>query len=148
MREKTKTIAEQLSAMVPKSLDDVIRKNRDKAGLRFSTEEDLAQIASQMPPGSKRAVPVSKWNLVTVWEHHAPPFVTLFGRNDDRNRTWSTSPVLQLDSQAKLLVTQSGTLYRLAGEQGTEEDLDLLHVCVWLRQSGAGDYFGIPAFFY
>lgn len=149
MAKQTKTVAEQIEAMIPRSLDDIIRLNRDKASLRFVTPEDLEPLACEIPP-SVRAVPISIWNLVTLTMHGEVPerHVLLLGRNDNENCTWCTSPVQCLDAKAVLLVTRSGTLYSLAGERGTEEDLDLMHLCVYLRRSGAGDAFGIPAFFY
>lgn len=145
------TVAELLETLVPKSIDDVIRLNRDKATLRFSTPEDLKPLASEIPP-SARAVPISRWNLITVALSPAgerpEQHVLLLGWNTVDRCTWNTSPVQRLDTAAGLLVTRSGTLYSLAGPQGAEEDLDLLHLCVYLRRSGAGDAFGIPAFFY
>jgi len=149
MAKRAMTVAEQIMDLIPKSIDDIIRLNRDKASLRFVTLEDLEPLASEIPP-SVRAVPISIWNLVTLTMHGDIPerHVLLLGRNDNENCTWCTSPVQCLDAKAGLLVTRSGTIYSLAGERATEEDLDLMHLCVYLRKSGAGDAFGIPAFFY
>lgn len=144
------TVGALLETLVPKSIDDIIRRHREHACLRFSTKEDLEPLASEILP-TVRAVPVSLWNLITLTLSHPKQreqHVFLFGWNDNENRTWNTSPVLQLDAAAGLLVTRSGTLYRLAGPQGTEQDLNLLHLCIYLRRSGAREYFGIPAFFY
>ena len=152
MSKKTRTVGEQIEAVMPKSIDDIIRKNRDKASLRFSTPQDLAPIAGEIPP-SARAVPISRWNLVTLalspdGERPVQVHVLVLGWNVNESCTWNTSPVQRYDTKAGLVTTRSGTLYRLAGPQGTDEDLDLIHLCIYLRGSGAGDLYGIPAFFY
>ena len=48
MRPKP-TVEEQLTAMIPKRLDDVIRKQRDLARLRFSTQDDLDNLWASVP---------------------------------------------------------------------------------------------------
>lgn len=146
----TKTFEEQVLAMIPKNLDDIIRLHRDRASLRISTQDDLQPLASNIPP-SQTAVPISRWHFITLDADTVPTrqqVVFLVGWNDNENRTWNTSPVKKFDAAAGLVVTRSGNTYRTAGPQGTEKDLDLLHICIFLRQTGVGDYFGIPAFFY
>ncbi len=143
------TVGAKLQALIPTSIDDVIRTNRDQASLRFSTQEDLGPLAGEILPGA-RAVPVSLWNFVTLCMHgeHPVQHVLLLGWNDNEDRTWNTSPVRRFDAAAGLVATRSGTIYTVAGPHGAEQDLDLVHLCIYLRQTGAGDFYGIPPFFY
>jgi hypothetical protein len=144
------TVEEQLQVLIPKNLDDIIRVHRDRLSLRISTEEDLQPLASRIPP-SPAAVPITRWNFITLDADTVPArrqVVYLFGWNDHQNQTWNTSQVRRFDAAAGLVVTRSGNTYRTAGPRGTETDLDLLHICVFLRETGVGDYFGIPPFFY
>ena len=140
------TVGEKLQALIPTSIDDVIRLNKDKASLRFSTKEDLEALAGEILP-SGRAVPIAFWNFVTLASSERQ-HVFLFGWNNDEGCTWNTSPVQAFDSRAGLIVTRSGSIYGLASPQGAEQDLDLVHLCVYLRKTGAGDFYGIPPFFY
>ena len=144
------TVEEQLQALIPKNLDDIIRLHRDRASLCISTQEDLQPLASNIPL-SPTAVPISRWHFITLDADTVPArtrVVFLVGWNDHENRTWNTSPVKRYDAAAGLLVTRSGNTYSTAGPQGTEKDLDLRHICIFLRKTGVGDHFGIPAFFY
>ena len=136
----------QLRAIRPDSLDNVIRAHRDLASLRLSTAEDLAPLKHAVPPADD-ADPISKWLFVTYHVHSGEAdakFVLLFGWNERAKQTWNTSPVLQHDPSTGFLVTRSGTTYRLAGQKGRPEDLDLLHVCAYLHTSKAGARLGVP----
>jgi len=144
----------QLRAILPSSLDEVIRLNRDKVSLRFSTEADLQMLAATIPSSTRGrrpnlfAVPISRWQFVTLDVHITEPFrqtVHLFGRNDVEARSWNTSPVLRLDRSTGRLITRSGTLYRLHGGRGANRDLDLLQLCAYLHTTSAGGCLGVPA---
>jgi hypothetical protein len=153
----TKTVEEQLKALIPSSIDDVIRAHKDQGSLRFSTNEDLRVLAATIPAGTDSKQyglfkgSISRWNLLTLDVHsevQQDKFVVLFGWNDSQGQTWNTSQIVRLDRGTGLLFTHSGSLYKLRGPQGTPDDLDLLHLCIYLHQTGAGRYFGVPHFFY
>ena len=152
-----KTVEEQLMALIPSSIDDVIRAHKDQASLRFSTDEDLRVLTATIPAGTDSKQyglikgSISKWNLLTLDVHskiQQDKFVVLFGWNDNEGQTWNTSPIVRLDRGTGLVFTYSGSLYRLQGPQGTPDDLDLLHLCVYMHQTGAGPHLGVPHFFY
>ena len=153
----TKTVEEQLMALIPSSIDDVIRANKDQVSLRFSTDEDLRVLAATIPAGLDIERPdlfkssISKWNLLTLNVHtevEQAKVIVLFGWNDNQRRTWNTSKVVRIDRGTGLLFTYSGSLYKLHGPQGTPDDLDLLHLCIYMHQTGLGEYLGVPHFFY
>ena len=153
----TKTVEEQLMALIPSSIDDVIRLHKDQVSLRFSTNEDLRALAATIPAGLDIERPdlfkssISKWNLVTLDVHseiQQDTVVVLFGWNDSQGQTCNTSPIVRLDRGTGLLFTHSGSLYKLQGPQGMPEDLDLFHLCIYMHQTGAGRYLGVPHFFY
>lgn len=152
-----KDIEVQLRAILPSSLDDVIRLNREKVSLRFSTETDLQVLAATIPASTNgtrpnlHVVPIARWHFVTLDVHIAKPHVKtvhVFGWNDSENKTWNTSPVIRLDRETGLLITRSGTLYKLQGARGKKKDLDLLHLCAYLHTTPAGEFLGVPYIFY
>ena len=155
---KQTTVEETLKAIMPSSLDDVIRKNRDMASLRFSTEDDLRVLRATIPVDTHGtrpnpyAIPISTWVFVTYDVHASEEMkqrtVHLLGLNEEQGHTWCTSPVQRLDRGTGLLTTRSGTLYRLSGPQGAPEKLDLLRLCGYLHKTQAGTVLGVPHIFY
>lgn len=146
-----KTVEEQLKAIFPSSIGDVIRAHRDIASLRFSTEADLSSLAATVKGSEHDGIPISTWLFVTL-DVHSPTLdqrtVHLLGMNESEAQSWCTSPVRQLDRDTKLLCTRSGTTYALKGAPGTEKDLDLLRLCAYLHQTPIGGYLGVPHIFY
>jgi len=144
---KLKTVEQQLQELLPKSLDDIIRKNRERASLRLATEADRRAIAHRIVP-TGRATPISRWNLITLDVRGADPirYTILVGWNDVTRTTWNTSPIVKLDAAAGLVLTRSGTLYGMSGK--SSDKIDLLCICAWLHQTPAGKFLGVPEFFY
>ena len=143
---KRKTVEQQLEELLPKSLDDIIRKNREHGSLRLATEADKRAIAHRIVP-TGRATPITRWNLITLDVRGSAPiqYTIMVGWNDVTGTTWNTSPIVKLDAAAGLVVTRSGTLYRMSGESGAK--IDLLCICAWLHQTPAGKFLGVPEFF-
>lgn len=144
------TVEEQLKALIPSSIDHVIRAHRDIVSLRLSTEADL-RVLSATITDSADSIPVSQWLFVTL-DVHSPTLtqqtVHLFGMNEDAGHSWCTSPVLKLDRATGLLNTRSGTLYKLRGTRGKEQDLDLPCLCAYLHTTPIGAYLDVPHFVY
>ena len=141
---------QQIEALVPKSLDDIIRRHREQATLRFSTESDLREISVSMAIVAE-GVCVSKWCFVTLDVHAGgvtQKTIHLCGIRDDNGHSWCTSPVAALDLTAGLLRTRSESVYRLRGAKGADRDLDLLCLCAYLHKTAIGAYLGVPRVFY
>lgn len=71
------------------------------------------------------------------------------GYHEVQGCCWSTSVVVGADMEHGLVLTRSGSIYRLGsigdGEPG--EDI-LLHICVQLHKWGMGELLGVPRVFY
>lgn len=143
----SKTVEQQLNELLPKNLDDIIRKNRKRASLRLATEADKRAVAHRIVSVGC-AAPISRWNLLTLDVRGTDPtkYTILVGWNDVASTTWNTSPIVELDAAAGLVLTRSGTLYRMVGE--SSDKIDLLCICAWLHQTPAGKYLGVPEIFY
>jgi hypothetical protein len=135
-----------IEALVPKSLDDIIRKNRDRAQIYLSTPGELAALAA---PGlivdrqaSIKGV-LREWSFVTLKVGRVPG-VILMGHNVTVGQSWGTSVVAGIADD--LVRTRSGSLYRVDGP--STDQPDLLHLCAMLWTWGVGESLGVPHIFY
>lgn len=144
-----KHFEESLNQLIPKHLDDVLRKNRNQMRLALATSEEIQELAADVPETHIRHS-LSRWQFVVMHvTNGASPAksVRLFGWADDIGESWSTSNVTGIDLSRGLVRTANST-YALAGPRATEEQLDLLHVCASLHQWRLGEHFGVPHIFY
>ena len=144
----TNSLHDAIQNLMPKSLDDIIRKNRDHVALRIATPEDKAPLTRAISPSSE-GVRISRWNFLSL-EARAPVtpvlYVLLVGWRDDAARPWITSPVLIIDPQHGYVFTRSRSVYRVVGE--SSEAIDLPTVCAWMHQTSLGEYLGVPLFIF
>ena len=144
------TFEQQLTALIPQSIDEVVRAHRDEAEIRFSTDADLAPLAASITP-TVPPTPISQWNFVT-FDVHAPfgtsRHTRLFGWHTLVNKSFHSSAIVRLDLAEGLVVTAKGSLYRLDGPGGNPGDLDLFYVCHYMHKTALGGYFGVLPVFY
>ncbi|MFH1493367.1 MAG: hypothetical protein ABIG70_01040 [Pseudomonadota bacterium] len=143
-------IKAQLDLLIPKTLDDIIRQNRDKAELRLASDEEKnALFASIQPAPIKNQI--EKWYFITLFSKPSNNSqVILLGYIADSGYPWITSAVEGIDFEHRLVVTKSGSYYALKGLEGMgEPSLDLLtSICSAMHGWGMGDYFGVPHWFF
>lgn len=140
------SLHDAIQNLLPKSLDDVIRKHRDHVALRIATPEDKATLRRAISP-SREEVQISRWNFLALETREPMPpvlYVMLVGWRDDASRPWITSPVLGIDPRRGYVFTRSGSLYRTVGE--SSEVIDLPTLCAWLHTTPIGEYLGVPLF--
>jgi hypothetical protein len=147
----TKDSFEQaLEKLIPKSLDDVIRKNREKFRLALATEDELAKLESNVPDASIRYT-LRDWQVImlhaTLEDGAKIASPRLVGIEVETGESWSTSHVISMDTDKSLVKTRN-SLYRVVGSRVGEDKLDLLHICIALHQWGLGSFLGVPEFFY
>lgn len=139
----------QLEAMLPKSIDDIVRLHREELCIRVATADDLAPLLSDSMPIANTQGDIESWSLITldaIIQGQQNNAVFLIGYHTSRRCTWITSRVLKVIEcgGVKSVLTNSGNLYNMSGTQS--DKIDLTFLCAWLRQNGIGDYFGIPEF--
>ena len=139
----------QLEAMLPKSIDDIVRLHREEFCIRIATTDDLAPLLSDSMPIANPQGDIESWSLITldaILQGQQNNAVFLIGQHTSRRCTWITSRVLKVIEcgGVKSVLTNSGNLYNMSGTQS--DKIDLTFLCAWLRQNGIGDYFGIPEF--
>lgn len=140
-----------LQDLVPKSLDDIVRANRDKFRLAFATEEEMKSLERDIPSGGPVRHTLEGWNVLMM---HATAggkvqsVPKLLGSVEGTGQCWITSTVKAIDLDTGLVQTEN-SLYRVVAQRSFEPSMHLLlHVCVFLNQRGVGPFLGIPAFFY
>lgn len=140
-----------LQDLIPKSLDEVVRANRDKFRLAFATDEEMLSLERGVPAGGPVQHTLEGWNILMM---HATAggktqsVPKLLGSVQGTGQCWITSTVKAIDPDTGLVQT-ANSVYRVTGPRSLEPSVHLLlHVCVFLNQRGAGPYLGIPEFFY
>lgn len=145
-------LAAAIDALIPKSLDDIIRANRDRMSLHLANADEIAPLTTTISTNHPAKAEIDDWRLiaatlVTGQGEHITPLYQL-GNNGRLN--WMTSVITGIDLPAGLVTTKSGSIYRLVGEPGEGEPCmqHLLHVCAVLHEWGVGRSFGLPHIFY
>ena len=134
-------ITEALIDIRPKSLDDIVRKNRDKLRIYASTEEELRALHAPVPIQAATGV-ISHWSFITLFfAESKKPVIHLHGYNAAERSSWMTSIVVA--TQGNVVATRTGSLYILEGERSEEQDL--AYICATLNMWGVGQGFGVPA---
>lgn len=140
-----------LQDLVPKSLDDIVRANRDKLRLAFATEEEMMSLELDIPSGGPVRHTLEGWNVLMMHASAGGKVQSvpkLLGSVEGTGQCWITSTVKGIDLDTGLVQTEN-SLYRVVGPRSFEPSMHLLiHVCVFLNQRGGGPFLSIPPFFY
>lgn len=138
------TLEEQLTQLLPRSLDDIIRANRDKVQLYFSRDDEIDALRHSLLEGRIKAQ-VSDWAFITLnFSESQDSLVYLVGFNQTEQCSWMTSFITGIGHGK--VATKSGSIYELVG--ASTLDVDLLHICATLHQWSVGRSLGVPHIFY
>lgn len=139
-----------LKNLVPKTLDDIFRKNRYKGRLALATNEELEKFESKIADLPIRHK-ITHWQIFMIHittengAHISSP--RLIGRVEESRQSWISSNIIRINSGNGLIETKN-SCYQVIGSRVDEAELDLLHICVTLNQWGIGNRFGVPELFY
>ena len=140
----TDDLAQQIDRLLPASLDDIIRTNRDVAKLYLTTDAEIDALRAAVPPGAITGT-ISAWSFITMFmTQPGVAMVNLTGFNEAERCSWMTSQVMAIDGDT--VITRSGSYYLLQGERS--DGPDLLHICATLHLWGVGPMLGVPYIFY
>lgn len=145
----TEETTEQLKQLLPQSLDDIVRENRDQLRLALATEEELSNLKTALTSASVRHT-LTTWNILMLHAASGNGQVSsprLIGKVQESGESWITSHVLGIDFEIGLVKTKS-SFYRITGPQASESEADLLLICAALHDWGLGSRFGVPHIFY
>ena len=142
-----------INDLIPKTLDDIIRINREKFRLAFATDAERQELERNLSSAAARKVhhTLKGWNILMVHvttEGTEKSLPKLLGSVSETGQPWVTSTIKGIDTRAGLVQTEN-SVYRVVGPRISEPDRHLLlHICVWLNQRGLGHYLGVAEFFY
>jgi hypothetical protein len=150
-------IQQALERMFPKSLDDIVRRSRDRFQIGLATAEELALLAATVEDGPIRDT-IAEWRIIAFrpiglgvdarTAAASRSRLSLLGRAVGLRCPWITSEVREIDIDAHLVRTRN-SLYRLGARgEGEPPQEDLICVCAATYQWGFGALIGAPAFFY
>ena len=150
-------IQETLEHMIPKSLDDIVRKSRDRFQIALATVEELAGLAATIEAGPIRDT-ITEWRIIAFraiglsvdaqTQAVSRSLLLLLGRAAGTRCPWITSAVTEIDIDRRLVRTQN-SVYRLGARgEGEPPQEDLICVCAATHRWGVGKRIGAPAFFY
>jgi hypothetical protein len=151
-------IEEALEQMIPKSLDDVVRKNRNAFQIGLATPTEIAIRGTVIKPDRDTRDTIEQWNIIafrtlglrpdTGLEGILSSRLSLLGRAAGTRGSWLTSEVVQIDVDGGLVLTRN-SLYRLGSRgEGEPPPDDLICVCAVMHSWGIGELIGAPGFFY
>lgn len=142
-------LSQQLNKIIPKNLDDIIRKNRDKMKLVVAADEDLIKVAGEINEHEATAEldHVYFYKRVSLVPNLKIETLTLVGYNLDGS-PYHTSEIMRFDARRARVLTKSGSIYILKNLGNGEPPSELLMmICAMIRKDGAGSYFGVPEIF-
>jgi hypothetical protein len=137
----------KLEELIPKSIDEIIRKNRDKLCLELVNRDELTLIHRDLPitnfKGSLSGVCIYRRRILI----NGLSSIAAVGWVENRLR--HTSSIVAYDPKTNVILTHSGSHYVINDFIEGEPDFSILtFICVMLHHEGVGDYFGVPPFFY
>jgi hypothetical protein len=142
-----KSISEQFTNLIPKGLDDIVRKHRDKLSFEAATPQDLKALEMPIvitnPQGALSSGFIYKWVIPTK----GVAVLFMVGHINDVVR--HTSQLIGWDPDNQVALTRSGSHYILEEFVDPDSDPQLLAgICAWCHRGPAGSTFGMPEWFF
>jgi hypothetical protein len=140
-----------LNELIPRSLDDIIRANRDKYQMRLADDRELAMLpdfATAFDGRPEKRDPIEDWYIVRLEAKNGREgYAYMVGFR--RGNAFITSNVKAIEHKGETgLVLTKNSLYQL-GKKGIGEpnQVLLIHICATLWEWGSGRLLGVPQFF-
>jgi len=141
---------ENTSELVPKTLNDIIRANRDHAELRLAKTIEIDTLVGVIDKSAILKDEIGDWRLISLVDKEKQTIqILLAGDSRLRRHPAITSPILRIDFAKGFVLTKSHSVYKL-GNRGLGEppEDDLLCLCAALHQWGTGPALGVPIISY
>jgi hypothetical protein len=151
-------LVKALEKLMPRSLDDVVRANRDKFQIGLATADEVRRLTASIEPAGTKAT-IDQWRIVAFRTLKpesdsisgrivGKTLLSLLGRSSRTNCSLITSEVVKIDLKNSLVRTLN-SLYRIGvGGEGEPPTDDLIHLCATTHIWQFGKIIGAPEFFY
>lgn len=136
--------------LLPASLDDIIRTNRDQTELRLSSTQEIDALVGKIEIALDAKDEINNWRLISLVDKASKVAqVLLLGDSRAQRHPGITSPVLTIDFEQGIAITRSKSVYKL-GDRGYGEppQPDLYCLCAAMHSWGKGIALGVPQFSY
>jgi hypothetical protein len=151
-------IRQALEKLMPRSLDDVVRANREFFQIGLATAAEVRHRSGRIEPADTKDT-IIDWRIVAF--RTVDPerdlesgridgriLLSLLGRSSRKRHPLITSEVAKIDFRNRLVQTRN-SLYALGVKgEGEPPGDDLVHLCATTYVWGFGKMIGAPAFFY
>jgi hypothetical protein len=138
-----KSISEQFTELLPKGLDDIVRKNRDKVSFEVATPQDLKAL--EMPIVITNLQGILTSGFIYKWVVPTTGSSMFFMIGHINGVVRHTSNLLGWDPDQQVVLTRSGSHYILEEFVDPNSDSELLAgICAWCHRGPAGPLFGMP----
>jgi hypothetical protein len=137
-----------ISELMPKTLDEIIRVNRDQAQLRLAKTPEIDALVRKIDAPLDIKDEIDEWRLVSFIDKSSnTSLIMLLGDSKRKKRPAITSPVVSIDFARGIALTRSHSVYKL-GNRGLGEppENDIYCLCAALHSWGSGAALGVPFF--
>lgn len=135
-----------LADHLPRTLDEVVRRNRDAVEIRLATDAEIVSLAGQVSAAEIKYT-INEWYPIALTVK-GQRWIRVLGHFEGRGEiTWS-SALVAFDQEAGLAQTLN-SVYRLGNRgQGEPDRACLMQLCAILNQMGVGPALGVPEVFF
>lgn len=138
---------ELIESQIPKSLDDIVRLNRDKLRLELATDKDLKELESPLVITNLKGV--LTFGFIYKWVDPATGNSLFFMIGHINGEVRHTSNLISWDPDSQAILTSSGSHYVLEKfVDPTSYPELLLGICAWTHRIALGSFFGMPEWFF
>lgn len=139
---------QNIADLIPKSLDDIIRKHRDEVSLRLASDSEIKAKKTDIIFDHEPRAIIDDWWLIAFDFHGRRTDLVLLGNRRDNGHAWITSVAQEIDLERNILRTEN-SMYGLGAQScGEPPGHLLLTVCAALHKWGMGEMLGVLHVFY
>lgn len=144
---KNDDLVATIEDLIPKSLDDIIRINRDQARLYPTTDDEIMDLHAEVSPGTPKEV-IDDWRFISLYIVPSNLVqVMLLGDKRCNGHARITSVVRRIDLDRGFVVTNSRSLYQLGKKGHGQPPFEhLAMICQAFHSWGFGMFLGTPYF--
>ena len=117
----SKLLLQNIEDLIPKSLDDIFRQNRDLVELGLSSLSEIAALQAEIQPGMPVTDVFDDWRFISLRDKLTGRVkVILLGVAQKKGSERITSEVLRINLSEDSVFTRSGSHYGLGTMDGGE----------------------------
>lgn len=142
----------QAKNLLPRNLDDIVRKNRELLRLEYANSHDIARLNKVIVSKTYKGILIDAflYKRLTSLSPLEPICAVGYMLIDSEKIPYHTSQLIGMDIDQKIIETTSGSIYKIesfSDTQRTDTNL-LLHICHMSHRDGWGSHFGTAEIYY